>query len=70
MRSQIFAALATLTDGLLRVLAVITLDDANKLLASAIALLSVIHLVIKIRKEAQAPGRRPQPRKRRGRGVR
>lgn len=52
-RGLILPALATLADGVLRILAVITIDGVNKLLALVIALLSIAHLIIKIRKETR-----------------
>jgi hypothetical protein len=44
---------AFVADAIARIVAVVTLDSVNKLLATAIAVLSIIHLAIRIRKETR-----------------
>lgn len=46
-------ALATLAEGALKIAAVLTLDTFNKTVAALVGILSVVHLIIKIRTDTR-----------------
>ncbi len=46
-------AFATLAEGALKIAAVLTLDTFNKTVAALVGILSVVHLIIKIRQDTR-----------------
>lgn len=52
-RFMLKPALATLAEGALKIAAVLTLDTFNKAVAALVGILSLVHLIVKIRQDTR-----------------